>query len=180
MSGDLETTLQAIADWLAERPENDVTFSLQTPITAMGTDHHEVRVTDRGPDRTGRIGPILGERLARVAASFGIDVPPPRAAVTIDPRKNFGRPSIRGITCEAIAGMVAAGEDPADVAEDYEITLHEVLLACWHEGQYGPPRRRRAWKKWADSVGPALGGWVPLDLETVAWPPTRVVSAEHS
>jgi uncharacterized protein (DUF433 family) len=174
MSGEIDAKVQAIFDWLAEHPEHDVTFSLQRPIMAAGTYRKEVVVTDTGPEHSVRAVPDLGERLARVADRLGIEIKPLRPVVTTDPAVRFGRPAIRGISTEIIAGMVYAGEDPETVAEDYGLTLHEVLLACWHEGTYGTRARRRLWKAWVDAVRPALGGWVPLDLETVEWPPTRL------
>jgi len=94
-----------------------------------------------------------------------------RPHVRTDPKQRFGRPNIQGISVDAIAGMVMAGEDVSTVAADYGITRHEVLLACWHEGWYGPRRYRKAWKPWADAIAPKLGGWEPFDAESESGPP---------
>jgi uncharacterized protein (DUF433 family) len=94
-----------------------------------------------------------------------------RPVVTVDPAVRFGRPAIKGISTDAIAGMVRAGEDFASVAEDYGLSVHEVIVACWYEGTYG--RRRAAWRSWARSVAAALGGHEPLDLGTISEPPAK-------
>lgn len=95
-----------------------------------------------------------------------------RPVITIDPALRFGCPHIKGISTDAIAGMVRAGESFATVADEYDLSVHEVILACWWEAQPAP-RYRREWRQWADSVAPALGGWEPLDVEAIAEPPAK-------
>lgn len=95
-----------------------------------------------------------------------------RPVITIDPRLKFGRPQIKGISTDAIAGMVRAGEPLATVAAEYDLSVHEVILACWWEAQPGQ-RYRREWHGWADRVAPALGGWEPLDVDVIEEPPAR-------
>ncbi|MFG1846866.1 hypothetical protein [Micromonospora carbonacea] len=92
--------------------------------------------------------------------------------VVADPRRNFGHPSVGAISTEAVAGMVMAGEPMAAVCEDYGLTRHQVLLACWHEGLQG--QYRRQWKAWATEAHQMLGGWVkPFDLAAIPDPPSR-------
>jgi uncharacterized protein (DUF433 family) len=62
----------------------------------------------------------------------------------------FGRPHIRGISTDAIAGMVVAGESFETVADEYGLSRREVILACWYEGDQGSYRKR--WRQWADQV----------------------------
>ena len=99
----------------------------------------------------------------------------PRPHIVIDPAMCFGAPQIRGVSTEAIASMVRAGEDFSTVADEYDLTLHEVILACWWEAQPAPWYRRE-WRAWADSVAPALGGWEPLDVEAIAEPPAKAAA----
>lgn len=92
-----------------------------------------------------------------------------RPVIEISPAVRFGRPAIRGISTEAIAGMVAAGEDPDVVCSEYGITRHELLLACWWEGSDGVYRKK--WRRWAEEVAyPALAGWKPFDVDAMPLP----------
>ncbi|MEV2239602.1 DUF433 domain-containing protein [Micromonospora sp. NPDC049891] len=98
-----------------------------------------------------------------------------RPTITIDPAVRFGHPHVRGIPTDSVAGMVWAGEGVATVADEYDMTRHEVLLCCWWEGSQGAYRRR--WRVWAESVHPALGGWVkPLDVDALPDPPNRTAA----
>lgn len=92
--------------------------------------------------------------------------------VLADPRVRFGRPSVGGISTDAVAGMVMAGESLDVVADEYGLTRHQVLLACWHEGIQGCYQRE--WGAWATEAHQMLGGWVkPLDLDAIPDPPSR-------
>lgn len=93
-----------------------------------------------------------------------------RPAVQVDPAMRFGQPHVRGISTEAIADHVDAGEDFAAVATDYGLTVHEVLLACWFEGMHGHYRRR--WRAWAEAVHSALAGEA-FDPQSIEEPPTK-------
>lgn len=95
-----------------------------------------------------------------------------RSVVTTDPAVRFGRPQIGGVSTEAIAGMVMAGEGVDTVADEYTLSRHQVLLACWHEGTWGCYRRE--WGVWAEKVAyPQLAGWQPLDVDAMPEPPDR-------
>ncbi len=56
-------------------------------------------------------------------------------AILIDPSVSFGRPIIvdAGISTAAIASRVDAGEDPAEVAEDYGLSAAQVQEALVYE-----------------------------------------------
>lgn len=102
------------------------------------------------------------------------DIPAPtdRPAVEISPSMRFGRPHIKGISTEAITGMLMAGESPETVCYEYSLTRHELLVACWFEGTHGECRKK--WGKWASEVAyPQLAGWEPLDVDAMPMPPTR-------
>jgi hypothetical protein len=73
--------------------------------------------------------------------------------------------------------MVMAGETVDTTADEYNLTRHEVFLACWWEGSSG--RYRRQWRSWAERVHPPLGGWKPLDLDALSEPPDRDELAEQ-
>lgn len=72
--------------------------------------------------------------------------------VTVDPAVRFGFPAIRGISTDAIAGVVWAGESLATVADEYDVTREEVLVACWFEGTHGERKWRKRWGAWAEQV----------------------------
>ena len=94
-----------------------------------------------------------------------------RPVITIDPGMCFGAPQIHGITTEAVAGMVRAGEDFATVAEDYGLSRHEVVLACWYEGTAG--LYRLEWRSWTHRVFRQLGGWEESDVDAIEEPPVK-------
>lgn len=102
-------------------------------------------------------------------------VDPTWPVVVADPRIRFGRPRVGHTATEDVAGMIWAGEPVDVVCDEYELTRHQVLLACWFEATYGPPRRRRAWREWADQAHRTLGGWTkPFDLDAIPDPPAPV------
>lgn len=76
----------------------------------------------------------------------------PRPVIHVDPAVRFGQPMIRGVSCEAYAGMVAGGEAADVVADEYGVTRAEVLLSCWWMGMEGPPRWRKHWRGWAEGA----------------------------
>lgn len=97
--------------------------------------------------------------------------------VVADPRYRFGRPSVGGISTDAVAGMVMSGESVADTADEYGLTRHQVLLACWHEGLQG--KFQREWGAWATEAHQMLGGWIkPFDLAAISDPPCRAELCE--
>ncbi len=57
----------------------------------------------------------------------------PESPVRIDPEMRFGRPSVRGISTETLWEHVDAGEDPAETAEAFGITLADVRWALSYE-----------------------------------------------
>lgn len=79
-----------------------------------------------------------------------------RPVITIDPEVRFGRPHIQGISCDAIAEHIMAGEDPAEVATTYGLTRAEALLACWWIGINGIGRLGHYWTDWAETNHTAL------------------------
>ena len=62
---------------------------------------------------------------------------------------------IRGVSCDAYAERVHAGEGIEEVADDYDVTRAEVLLACWWAGSSND-RVWRCWKAWAHEVHAAM------------------------
>lgn len=81
--------------------------------------------------------PLMGERflefdyendLAIVWHVAGRDSP-----VRIDPRINFGAPTVNGIATWAIRGRYEAGEDIEDVQDDFNLGLQEVVAALSFE-----------------------------------------------
>lgn len=93
---------------------------------------------------------------------------PDRPAVEVRPGMRFGLPQIRGIPTDAIAGMVRAGEPVETTADDYGLSVHEVLLACWYEAEHGQYRKK--WRRWArDAYGPLARG----EINGIEAPPAK-------
>jgi uncharacterized protein (DUF433 family) len=101
-----------------------------------------------------------------------------RPHVRVDPAQRFGQPAVKGISCEAIGGMLLAGEDVATVADDYDLTRADVLVAAWYQGMYGTRQYRRAWKGWAEQAGQAMWDTRTVDYGQIPDPPERVPLAE--
>lgn len=93
-----------------------------------------------------------------------------RPHVRCDPAQNYGQASVKAVRCEAIAGMLWAGETLETVADEYSLTRHEVLVACWWIGEFGPWRWRRRWRQWAKAAHAQL--WHGR-YETIPDPPRR-------
>ncbi len=53
--------------------------------------------------------------------------------VVIDPRRSFGMPAVSGVATERIFELVVAGDEPAEVAEGYGLSLDDVRAACAYE-----------------------------------------------
>ena len=99
---------------------------------------------------------------------------PDRPYITVDPQVRFGRPRIRdtGVTIGDVVGRVWGGDSAEDVAEDYDLTRADVLVACWFVAAYGAEdvaaqldghfkrwgrTLSRRWEQWADASTVALG-----------------------
>lgn len=100
-----------------------------------------------------------------------------RPVVSVDPAVAWGRPHIKGIHTEAIAGLYWAEDgDEQAVMADYGLTRHELAVALWHEATHGVARKRYpGWAEWAERVAyPRLAGWEkPLDIGTLPLPPGK-------
>jgi uncharacterized protein (DUF433 family) len=106
---------------------------------------------------------------------------PDRPRVTVDPGVRFGAPAVKGVSVEAIAGMLWAGESVDVVADEYGLTRAEVIVAAWYAGQYGLPGKRRRlaatplwrrrWGKWAESVNGDLWRASTVDYDKIPDPP---------
>lgn len=71
----------------------------------------------------------------------GMDSP-----VIIDPRVQFGAPTIAGVPTWAIGGRWAANETIEDIADDYDLTVDQVSQALVFEG-INAGAKRAAWKQ---------------------------------
>lgn len=98
------------------------------------------------------------DHLTAVADALGLrlDLVPPavlpegRPHVRVEPLVRFGGPHIRGISCEAIAGITLV-EGVASAMDDYTLRREDVLVACWYMAVHGGPRWR-FWRAWADAM----------------------------
>lgn len=57
-----------------------------------------------------------------------------RSPVQIDPRVNFGAPTVSGIPTWAVRGRYEAGEDIEDIKEDFDLEAPEIVAALNFEG----------------------------------------------
>ncbi|BAL87281.1 hypothetical protein AMIS_20610 [Actinoplanes missouriensis 431] len=60
--------------------------------------------------------------------------------VTVSPAHNRGQPSMRGVTTGLIADAYWLGEN---VADEYGLRRHELLVALWFEASQGQQRFRQ-------------------------------------
>lgn len=91
-------------------------------------------------DENGQIAwkPIMGNRFAQFEYAGGLtiqwrpfDLDSP---VIIDPRVAFGSPAVRGVPTWALKGRHLSGESIEEIAEDFNLTPHEVKKALEFEG----------------------------------------------
>jgi uncharacterized protein (DUF433 family) len=96
-----------------------------------------------------------------------------RPHVKVDPAQSWGRPAVKGVSCEAIAGLIIAGEELAAVAEDYGLTRADVLVACWYLGLMGTRQYRRRWKAWAEDAGQHMWAASAATYDEIPDPPVE-------
>jgi len=65
------------------------------------------------------------------------------APIIIDPRIQFGAPSVRGVPTWSLVGRWSAGEELKEIAEDYDIPPSAVIHALKFEGV--DPSASRGW-----------------------------------
>ena len=96
-----------------------------------------------------------------------------RPHVRIEPAVRFGQPTVAGISTDAIAGRIWAGDSVTETADDFGLSRGQVLVACWHEGYHGQPHSsyRKAWRHWADEAGQHV--WDGGDWNQIPDPPSR-------
>lgn len=83
--------------------------------------------------------------------------------VSFKPGMQSGTPTINGtrLSIDVLCWSVWHGYSVDRVAEDYDCTREDVLVACWFAGRYGEPsaslaeagRWRKRWGTWADEMG---------------------------
>lgn len=66
--------------------------------------------------------------------------------IRVDPSIHFGAPRVGGTAVETVAGMVWAGDRVDAVAEEYNLSAAQVLVACWYAASHGLYRMR--WRAW--------------------------------
>jgi transcriptional regulator with XRE-family HTH domain len=119
-----------------------------------------------------QLSPVLAALGLRLSAEEGVvPLPEGRAHARVEPLVRFGVPHIRGVSCEAIAGMVVADGVEAAMG-DYTLRREDVLTACWYMGRYGG-RRWRFWRKWALDMVAEMWASRPVDYSKIPDPPDR-------
>jgi uncharacterized protein (DUF433 family) len=56
-----------------------------------------------------------------------------KAPLVIDPLVRFGQPTVHGIPTLALAGQVRAGDSMEAVADDFNLSLNDVIVAMGYE-----------------------------------------------
>lgn len=103
-----------------------------------------------------------------------------RPCVRVEPGWRFGQPHIGGVSTDAIAGLIAAGEDEATVCREYDLSRRELLLALWFEGIHGSCRHRAQLGAWAQAAYKPLADGRIDDVEVpdMTWTQFADESAE--
>lgn len=93
--------------------------------------------------------------------------------IWIDPGRYSGQPCIGGhrLPAEQMAGYVWEGETVEAVARQWDITVPQVLVACWFMGIYGSRTWKKRWGAWA---GKAYGFLWDRDTQDQCPPPPRL------
>ena len=82
--------------------------------------------------------PLLGERFLEFEYEHDLaviwHVAGPASPVQIDPRMNFGAPTVHGIPTWAVKGRYEAGEVVEEIQEDFDLESLEVVAALEFEG----------------------------------------------
>jgi uncharacterized protein (DUF433 family) len=96
----------------------------------------------------------LDDLLVMLRDAYGVGAKAGRPFVAVDPAMRFGRPTVNNtrLSVEAATEHVWAGGSVGEVAEEFDVTRQDVLVACWYAGKYGTKAWRRRWGKWADVV----------------------------
>ena len=68
--------------------------------------------------------------------------------VRLDPSVDFGRPLVGRSPVGVVAGAVWAGDPVDDVADEYGLSVPQVLVACWYMARYGSRVWHRRWGAW--------------------------------
>lgn len=78
--------------------------------------------------------------------------------VWIDPGRKGGQPCVGGrrLPVKLLAGSVWAGYPVEEAAQQYDVTVPQVLVACWYVAVYGSRAWRKRWGSWAKEAHLAL------------------------
>lgn len=132
-----------------------------------------ITVDPRGvQDRYALVPWYLIEGLRKALGPVDPDTVDDRRYIWIDPGRRSGEPCIGGtrVPPEIIGGYVWAGDDVAKIADDYSISMPQVLVACWYLGTYGSRVWKKRWGVWAKKAGGVL--WSRKDQDQCPLPPT--------
>ncbi len=93
--------------------------------------------------------------------------------IVVDPAIRWGRAVVEGTPTATVdvAGMITGGDTVADACDEYGLTRHQVLLACWHEAVNGDYQQQ--WGKWGAGVGHTLAYGGPAEVDALPDPPAR-------
>ncbi|MEU4476155.1 DUF433 domain-containing protein [Micromonospora sp. NPDC023888] len=93
-----------------------------------------------------------------------------RPRIVVDPAVRWGCPILVGTRTATvdITGMIVGGDTVAKVCDEYALTRHQVLLACWHQAIND---RWDCWRAWAFEVHSVLAFGSPAEVDALPDPP---------
>ncbi len=90
---------------------------------------------------------IIGQRFQEFEYEGGLAVrwhlAGPDSVVVVDPRVTFGAPSVAGVPTWALKGRWDAGEELAEIADDFNLQLSDIEQALAFEGVNANSRRKK-------------------------------------
>lgn len=121
-----------------------------------------------------------------VEAAYWAGVRSGQPYIAVRPSMRSGQPTLNNtrLTVDAVVGMLWAGESVDEVADEYGIDRHTVLVAAWYAGSHGLPGARRKglaathwwrerWGVWADQAHDALWATKNRDVDAIPDPPSE-------
>lgn len=104
--------------------------------------------------------------------------------VLVDPAMRFGRPHVKGIPVDAIVEQLSVGGSVDAVAQEFDLTRADVLVAAWYIGLFGLPESPRIWRRalreWARDAGQAMWNTSECDYAAIPDPPIGDKPERHA
>lgn len=118
----------------------------EEPLTAQRAAHRAHRV-EMG-ETVKPLAPTRDERLK--AAEQALSRARAEIYVVVNPRQNFGKPSLARtrVPVWAIIAPYLVGETEENLIAEYGITREDILVACWYQARYEAATVPEPWQDW--------------------------------